>query len=111
MNIDIVNKQVSKATGIDEKEVALVNKFYWQRIKQHIYSYNPAPVNIPNICVIYPDMWMLKKAILYYIHRMRSLSTSRKYKAGSVKHEDMKESTQKVFRHLWQMRKQLKHTN
>ncbi len=102
MNIDIVNKQVSRKLGINEKKVTLVNKFYWDCIKQHIYSYNPNPVNIDSVCVLYPAHWLIKDAILHYVAKIRKLK-----KKNSL----ITETYNVMLRHFWNMRKVNKFTN
>lgn len=111
MNIDVVNKQVSEECGIKEKDVALINAFFWQRIRKHIQSYNPQPINIENLFVIYPDQWLLKGAIRQYIGRLRSLGTTKKFIIGSVKHTNYTENLRIVLRNFLKLRKHYKFTN
>lgn len=111
MNIEIVNKQVSKNLNIDEKKVALINKFYWSRIKEHIYSYNPNPVNIENICVLYPAPWLVKKSILYYINLIRKIKKSKRFAENSLKREGYINNYKEYVRNFLKLRKQNKFTN
>jgi hypothetical protein len=111
MNIDVINKQVSKDLSIDEKKVALINTFYWQKIKTHIYDYNPTPLNIENLFVLYPDKWLLKKYIYMYVRKTRAIKNSTKFKIGSVKHLSYIENYSKILRHYLKLRKHYKYTN
>lgn len=111
MNIDIVNKQVANKLGIRESQVALVNKFYWQHIKDHIYSYNNLPINIQNICVLYPTAYHTKKQLLYYIYGLRKLRTSKRYKPDSAMRASRIELFKGYIRKIWQIRKQNQWTN
>lgn len=111
MNIDIVNKQVSNKLGIDEKKVALVNKFYWSRIKEHIHSCNPDPVNIESICVLYPDKYLVKKAILYYVTKIRIIKTSKKFRPDSEKQIEHIKSYTGNIKKFWAIRKTKKFIN
>lgn len=111
MNIDVVNKQVSKQLSLEEKKVALINAFYWQRIKQHIFDYNPTPINIENLCVIYPDKWLVHNAIKRYIYKLRNLHKSPRFTIGSIKHKSYIENNNKVLRGLLKLRKDNKFTN
>ena len=111
MNIDIVNKQVSKDLKIDEKKVALVNKYYWSRVKEHIYSYNSKPVNIENVCVLYPAPWLVKKSILYYINLIRKIKKSKRFADNSLKREGYINNYKQYIRHFLKIRKENKFTN
>lgn len=111
MNIDVVNKQVSQKLGITEGRVAKVNKFYWQAIRNHIYSYDARPVNIENVCVIHPTAFLTKKYIKYYIRLLRNLSVSKRYIIGSEKHTNIMNTYRNNLRGYWQIRKANKFVN
>lgn len=109
MNIDVVNSKVSKKLEIDEKIVALVNKYYWNRIKEHIISYNPNPVNIYNIAVIYPSKNLIKRQILSIIKKLRELLNS-ETRSDEVKKRIIDKEREKL-RNLLKIRKHNKFTN
>lgn len=111
MNIEVINKQVSKDLSIEEKKVALVNNFYWGRIKAHIQNYEPEPINIENLFVIYPDKWLLKKYIYMYINKIRGMRNSGKFNVGSQKYGNYIENYKKVLRQFLKLRKIHKYTN
>lgn len=111
MNIDIVNKQISKTLNLSEKKVALINKFYWRNIYDHLYDYNEQPLNIDHICVLYNDKYLLKKAIRLYIKKIRFTKVSRKFKPDSNVRLAHIENYKKVLRELWRLRKAHKFTN
>lgn len=111
MNIDIVNKQVAKKLNIKEADVKLINNFYWGGIKQHLYDYNPQPLNIDSICVIHPEKKLVKKAILKYIQRVRRIRNSKKFKAGSAKSTLYIETYKKYIKNFYNLRKYHKFTN
>lgn len=111
MNIDIVNKQVAAKLQIRESQVALINKFYWQKIREHIYSYSNLPINIPSVCVIYPTAYHTKKQLLYYIDRIRKLRVSPRYRIDSIMRADRIEATKLLIRRIWRIRKQNQWTN
>lgn len=111
MNIDIVNKQVSTKLGILEKKVELVNKFYWRSIYDHLYSYDPRPLNIENVCVFNVDKYYLKKNINIYIRRIRRIRHSVKFKEYSNLRPVYIESYNIMISKLWKLRKQKKYTN
>lgn len=111
MNIDIVNRIVSKNTNISKEKVELVNKFYWDAVKNHIYSYNPSPLNIRGICVIFPNKYLLKKNILELIHNLRSLRKGEKYSKLNSSKEKYEENICNEIRKLLSIRKYHKYTN
>jgi hypothetical protein len=109
MNIDIVNKQVSKKLGLKEKDVTLVNYFFWNKIYEHLYMYNPNPVNIKNVCVLYPDKYLLKHETLKIIKSLRFLK-KRKIESLLLKNGFI-ETKKKLLRHALSIRKANKYTN
>lgn len=111
MNIDIVNRQLSNEFDIAEKEVARITNFYWQNIKQHIYSYNPTPINVPNLFVLYPDKYLLKHVIREYILKIRKVQSSKVFIKDSIKQLSTIEKYKKVLRKFLQIRKSNKFTN
>ena len=111
MNIDIVNKQVSKKLGMAEKTVASINQFYWNKVREHIYSYSPQPVNVENLFVLHPDKYLLKHAINNIIVILRKTMVSPKYKDNSVKREALLEGHKKALRNFLKIRKINKFTN
>lgn len=111
MNIDIVNKQVSKKLDIRESKVKLVNAFYWKSIREHIYSFNPKPVNIEFVCVFYPSRTSIKRAIGYYIKRIRSLQVSKRFKEVSLVRTGMIERHIATLKGFLKIRKDNKYTN
>lgn len=111
MNIEIVNKQVSTELGIKESDVELVNKFYWQRIKKHIYDYNPLPINIMNVCVLYPTASLNKKQIKATIKRIQYTRISKRFKEGSKVRDGYLQNYNVILRKLIAIRKYNKFTN
>lgn len=111
MNIDIVNKQVANKLQMRESEVALINKFYWGKIKDHIYSYSELSINIQNVCVIYPTPYHTKKQLLYYIESIRKLERSKRYKPNSLKLASSIEYCKANLRKVWRIRKLNQWTN
>lgn len=111
MNIDIINKQVAAELNLPLKDVTLINKYYWQRIRQHVYSYNPRPLNIMNVCVLFHTKQLNKKAIKLTIKKLRSILKSRRFKEGSPKRLAYAENYRKQLRHLLAIRKYNKYTN
>lgn len=111
MNIDIINKELSNELNINEKDIALVNKFYWDSISNHISSYSEFPVNISGICVIYPDKYLIKTKILQHIKIIKSIEISKKYKEDSEKKKEHIEMAKRYLRLYWKLRKKCKYTN
>lgn len=111
MNIDIVNNQVATKLGIKEKDVALINKYYWTKVKEHIYSYSPKPLNITNICVFHPTAYLVKKQLKLYISLIRNTKYSLRFKENSAARYQQIEKYKEIIRKLWNIRKQNKYTN
>ena len=111
MNIEVVNRQISKDLKIAESKVTIVNKYYWQKVYNHLYSYDPQPINIENVCVIHPEQWLLKKNIYLYINRLRALKVNKRFKEGSVMRESYIEKNKQVLRNYLKLRKHYKYTN
>jgi hypothetical protein len=111
VNIDIINKQVSKSLGIKETDVTQINKFFWRSVYDHIYSYNPMPVNIPNVCVIYPNPYYNKQEINRYIQAIRKLKFNKRYKEGSLMRQKAIEEIKGRLRKSLNIRKVNKWTN
>lgn len=111
MNIDIVNKQVSKKLNIIETEVAVINKFFWANIKEHIYSYKHLPINIPNVCVFFPTAYHTKKQLFSNIAALRNLRISKRFKPNSVMHHNYMEEIKARIRKIWAIRKTNKYIN
>lgn len=112
MNIDIVNQHVSEELGIPLKNVKLVNSFYWRAIKDHVYNYNPQPLNISNICVFYIAPVPLKRQIFRLIKTLRSLKESKKYRKNNSPRRDAYMSFYgKALRNMLIIRKYNKYTN
>lgn len=111
MNIDIVNKQVGERLKIPEKKVALVNKFYWRQVYDHLYAYDDRPLNIDHICVLYNDKWLIKKYIKYYIKKIRRTIESQKFKYNSPLRGEYIGAYKLVIKELWRLRKLHKFTN
>lgn len=111
MNIDIVNRVVSKKLGIHESKVSQINSFYWTQIRNTLYDFVEQPVSIEGICVLYTNKYILKKGLYEYILRMRALRGSKKFTPYSVKYNSYMEKYQTIFRHLWRLRKHYKFTN
>lgn len=111
MNIDIVNKQVSKKLGANERKVTLTNKFYWRKVYDHLYGYDDRPITIENVCVFYQDKYLIKKQIKKYVSRIRATIISKKFAPISPKREGYIESYKKNLRELWRLRKLNKYTN
>lgn len=111
MNIDIVNRQVSKQHNINERKVAQVNKFYWRHIYDYFYGYDTRALSIENICLFYNDKKLIKKTILLYIKRIRNVRMSVKFKISSPSRLMYIRAYQEIIKKLWNVRKQCKYTN
>lgn len=111
MNIDIINKQVAKQNNIPLKDVEFVNKFYWQRIRQHIYSYSPYPINITNIGVLFHNKSLNKRNIELTIKKIRGVRKSRRYKENSLRRQMVIDNYNIMLRKLLALRKYYKYTN
>ena len=111
MNIDIVNTHVASKLNAKVEDVKLVNKFYWDSINNHLYSFNPAPINIDGICVLYAHPFLLKKAILKYIHMIRKTRRSTKFKPDSILRKAYIEKQLKMLIGFLKIRKHNKFTN
>lgn len=111
MNIDIINRQVADKLAIKESKVRLINTFFWQNVKQHLYDYNSKPVNIENVCVLYPDKYKVKKEIYKYIGKLKALKYTKKFKPGSIKHQSIIDQYNKMLRGFLKIRKENKFTN
>ena len=111
MNIDIVNKQVALKNNVKESEVELINKFYWHKVKEHLYGYTELPINIQNVCVFYPTAYHTKKQILYYIYAIRKLKISTRYKENSIVREARIKQYKDYIGRIWKIRKQNQWTN
>lgn len=111
MNIDIVNKQVSLKLGVKEDDVAMVNKFFWKKAKEHIGSYNSNPFNIQNVCVIYPDKYKVKGQIIAHIAMIRNIMVSKKYSENSGNRDAAIGRLKVELKRIWDIRKKYKWTN
>lgn len=111
MNIEIVNKQIATKLNMPERDVEQINKFYWQRVKQHIYDYNPAPLNISNVCVLYPTAKLNKKMIQLIIKKIRYTRISKRFSPTSNIRLMYIDNYNKVLRKLLAIRKHHKFTN
>ena len=111
MNIDIINTQVAMQTGLPEAQVKLINSFYWRKIYEHLYSYDPQPLNIENICVLYPNKHLVKKFLLTHIGYLRNADHNKRYIEGSVKHQGYITRIKNLIAAAWQIRKTNKFTN
>lgn len=111
MNIDIVNKELSNKLGIKESKIALVNKFYWDKVKKHISSYSDQPINISKVCVIYPDKYLLKKRIFRMIKIIRCIKKSKRFTENSDKQIEYIENSKVILRKYLKIRKDCKFTN
>lgn len=112
MNIDIVNQHISEKLNIPLKDVKAINQFYWQSIRNHIYKYNPSPLNISNICVFYVAPRPLKKEIIRIIKNLRKIKASKRYRVvNSTKREDYLAYYNKALRGMLSVRKYYKFTN
>lgn len=111
MNIDIVNKEIANELSIKEKDAELINKFYWNKNKEHMDTYNVSPLNVEGLFVFHPDKWFVKKAIYRYIFILRNLYSSKKYNHNSKKYKAYAENYTLLLRKAWNVRKQLKYTN
>jgi hypothetical protein len=111
VNIEIVNKQVSIKTGIRETDVTAVNKFFWQNIRKHIYDYNSRPVNIPNVCVIYPNAYYNKQQIYGHIRAIRKMRYNKRYKQDSPRRMQKIEEIKTELRKVLNIRKENKWVN
>jgi len=111
VNIDVINTQVAKQLGLKEAQVKLINQYYWRRVYDHLYTYNENPVNIENVCVLYPQKYFIKNNIEKFIKKLRKLKRSKKFKKDSPKYLDFKKSSENHLRGFLRIRKALKFTN
>ena len=111
MNIDIVNKMVSNKLKVNETVVAKIHLHYWKSIKEHIYSYNPQPINIANICVLHASKILVKNAILKQIYKIRAIKKSQRYSEDSALRDAALAKYYKDLRKFIAMRKTNKYTN
>lgn len=111
MNIDMVNAAVVNNSDYNKKVVELVNSYYWGRVKEHIMSYDPNPVNIDYVCVLYANKHYIKKEILSLIDRIRKLRVNKNFKEDSIKKQAIEEGYKKHIRGLLKIRKHYKYTN
>lgn len=111
MNIDIVNKLVAQKNGLKETKVRLVNQFFWRQVYNHLYSFDSQPINIENVCVLYPDKYLIKKAIKLYIRKIRNVHDGSKFNFGSPKQLLYLDSYRAVLRGYLKLRKENKFTN
>lgn len=111
MNIEIVNKQVANKLQMKESDVSLINKFFWSHVKDAVYTYTPNPININNVCVIYPTAYHTKKQLYYYINGIRKLRRSNRYKPDSAMRIKRIEEFKTYIRKIWAIRKQNQWTN
>lgn len=111
MNIDLVNTIVSGKLDIDKEEVGFVNSMYWEMINKHMLSYNPRPVNIEQICVLYPNKYHIKTEILTAISKLRALRTSEKFREGSQKTIVYTRQLHDIIKNLLKIRRHHKYTN
>lgn len=111
MNIDIVNKVVADKNNVKVDRVELINKFYWKKIKNHLYEFDPQPLNIEYVCVIYPNKYYLKKEILKTIAQIRGIRVSPKFKDSSIKKESYIANLEHYLKGLLSIRKYHKYTN
>lgn len=111
MNLDIINRQTSQKLGIDEKKVEQVNTFFWRTIRDTLYTYTEKPVNITNICVLYPTNKLVKKRIHELIKIIRIIKKSKKFKPDSVRKELILQSYKIMLANVWKIRKANKYTN
>lgn len=96
---------------MSEKDVTLVNYFFWNSCASHFKSYNPEPLNIQNICVFYHNRYMLKRAILKYVMRLKKLKRCKYFNNGSIKKKNISDSYIKVLRLFLKIRKHHKYIN
>lgn len=111
MNIDIVNNKVAKELNISEKKVKDVNDFFWRNVYDSFYSYTEKPINIENVCVFYPNCYMLKKEILLNITKIRKIQNNKYLPKDSIKRQNMIMTYTVILRKLLRIRKLNKYTN
>lgn len=110
MNIELVNAYIAKQLQIKEADVELVNKFYWNKIHEHFYSYNPRPINVDHLCTFSINKYRLKDRIKYYINCIRKIVRG----GTNIKEENKQQvidSNNKQIKALWAIRKHHKYTN
>ena len=90
-NIDIVNKKVANDTKISEKDVTIINKFYWDSIADHVRGLNLQPINLMGIGLIKHSQILIRKKILKTITKLRRLRVSKKYTPDSIKKNYMEQ--------------------
>lgn len=107
MNIDIINTQIVNDTGLSVEQVESVNKFYWRKVRDHIYDYNPQPLNIDYVCVLMPHKKLVKHHLKEAINKLRYLKKNSDF---NLREERM--HTHSIFvNNLLKMRKYHKQTN
>lgn len=111
MNIDFVNKEVSTKLGVKESKVKLINQFYWRKVYKQLYSYEATPINIDNVCVFYPNKYLVKRAIKNLIKKIRNVQDGNKFVYNSLKQRQYLDNYRNTLRGYLQIRKQSKFTN
>lgn len=104
LNIDIINKKVANETGIDEKTVILINKFYWDCNAEHIRLLNLQPINFMGIGYMRHSKILIRVKILKTVAKLRGIKHSKKYKPDGVKKLAMESNYQNQLRQLWAIR-------
>jgi hypothetical protein len=105
MNIDVVNGKVARELKMDERMVKKVNEFYWNNIKAHLKRYDPSPISVEGVCVIYPSGKWNRNELDWCIKELRRL----KGKERIRKEDTLLEYYKGVFRQLWKLRKHYKY--
>ena len=111
MNIDVINKQVSKHLGVHQTKVEMVNRFFWTSVHEHVDGFSPRPINIPNICVFYPNRYRIKILILRCIKRIRNNKYSTKFKKDSAARQRLIDNDTELLRKLLKIRKENNYVN
>lgn len=103
-NIDIINKKVANDIKLSEKDVILINKFYWDCNANHIKDLNLQPINIMNVGVIKHSQLLIRLKIIKLLNKLRKLRVSKKYTPNSVKKNNMDEYYKNRIKELFKVR-------
>lgn len=104
INLDIINKIQAKEMNLPEKVVELVNREYWNSIKEHIRKKDVRPINILHIGYLRLSKPLIRKRIHDTIAKIRTTQKSTKFKEDSLKRQYIIESYKKTVGELFKIR-------
>jgi len=81
--LQTINKLVARETGYDENVVELVNRFYWNSVRQKISCLESTTISLKHIGVFTVSKRMLDRFIIKTIRKIRSIRKSTNYKEST----------------------------